>query len=144
MTSSQAAPSWNQGLFYMEKQLEDFLIHNWDNTELGKELDLIIDEGELVSQQYPTDIGPIDILATDKKSGGYVVIELKKDQTSDATVGQVARYMGWIKDKKGDKGVRGIIIAGSYDKKLDYALKAVPNVDVYLYEVNFKLREFSA
>jgi len=27
---------FNQGLFYMEKQLEDFIVHNWDKTELGK------------------------------------------------------------------------------------------------------------
>jgi restriction system protein len=52
----------------MEKQLEDFIIHNWDNTELGKKYNLIIEDGELLSQQYRTDIGPIDILAKDKKN----------------------------------------------------------------------------
>ncbi len=57
----------NQGLFYQEKQLEDFIIHNWDNIELGKKYDLIIEDGELISQQYKTDIGKIDILARDKK-----------------------------------------------------------------------------
>ena len=25
-----------KGLFYVEKQLEDFIIHNWEETELGK------------------------------------------------------------------------------------------------------------
>ncbi len=127
----------------MEKQLEDFIIHNWKNTELGKKYDLIVEEGELLSQQYKTGIGPIDILATDKKSKGYVVIELKKDQTSDDTVGQVARYMGWIREEKKTDKVRGIIIAGEYDQKLDYALKAVPNVEVFLYEVDFKLNKFT-
>lgn len=133
----------SSGLFYMEKQLEDFLILNWDNTQLGTKYDLIIEDGELLSQQYRTDIGPIDILAKDKKTGSYVVIELKKDQTSDNTVGQVARYMGWIKKTMGDKNVTGVIIAGQYDKKLDFALQAVPNVEVFLYEVHFDLREFS-
>lgn len=33
----------SRGLFYMEKQLEDFIIHNWDKTELGKRFDLIIE-----------------------------------------------------------------------------------------------------
>ncbi len=130
------------GVFYMEKQLEDFIIHNWKNTELGKKFDLIIEEGELVSQQYRTDIGPIDILAKDKKSGSYVVIELKKNQTSDDTVGQLARYMGWIRETKKDEGVKGIIIAGTYDKKLDYALKVMSGVEVFLYEVDFKLKVF--
>ena len=34
------------------------------------------------SQQFPTDIGRIDILAKDKSDGCYVVIELKRNQTS--------------------------------------------------------------
>lgn len=139
---STVSPEYSSGIFYMEKQLEDFIIHNWDNTELGKKFDLIIEEGELISQQYRTDIGPIDILAIDKKTKSFVVIELKKNQTSDDTIGQLARYMGWIKDIKKDEGVKGIIIAGSYDKKLDYALKAMQNIEVFLYEVNFSLNEF--
>lgn len=63
----------------MEKQLEDFMVHNWDKTELGKKYGLIIDEGELVSQQYKTDIGPIDVLARDEKNNSHVVVELKKN-----------------------------------------------------------------
>jgi len=132
----------SQGLFYMEKQLEDFIIHNWAHTELGKRFDLIIEEGELVSQQYRTEIGPIDILAKDKTTNSYVVIELKKNQTSDDTIGQLARYMGWISESKKDSGVKGIIIAGEYDRKLDYALKVMPNVEVFLYQVDFRLNKF--
>ncbi len=132
----------SQGLFYMEKQLEDFIIHNWEKTELGKRFSLIIEDGELVSQQFRTEIGQIDILAKDKKTGSYVVIELKKNQTSDDTVGQITRYMGWIKKNKNDKNVMGIIIAAEFDKKLEYALGAVQNVEVFLYQVDFKLKEF--
>lgn len=131
----------NQGIFYMEKQLEDFIIYNWENTELGKRFDLIIEEGVLKSQQFRTDIGPIDILVRDKKTKGYVIIELKKNQTSDDTVGQIARYMGWVWENMGGN-VQGIIIAGEYDRKLEYALKMVPNVEVFLYEVDFKLKQF--
>lgn len=140
---TNAPTEYNQGVFYMEKQLEDFIIHNWDKTELGKKFDLIIEEGELISQQYRTDIGPIDILAKDKKTKSFVVIELKKNQTSDDTIGQLARYMGWIQDVKKDPAVKGIIIAGTYDKKLDYALKVMKNIEVFLYEVDFKLKEFT-
>ncbi|MFC1873724.1 PDDEXK nuclease domain-containing protein [Chloroflexota bacterium] len=136
---SSTVPEISQGLFYMEKQLEDFLIQNWPKTQLGKEYDLIIEEGELKSQQYRTDIGSIDILAQDKKTGSYVVIELKKNQTSDDTVGQLTRYMGWIKKHKNDNGVKGIIIARQSDKKLDYALQMVPNTEILIYEVDFKL-----
>ena len=130
------------GLFYMEQQLEDFIIRNWEETEFGKKYDLIYDEGELRSQQFPTDIGRIDILAKDKSDGCYVVIELKRNQTSDDTVGQVTRYMGWIQDKLGDDNVKGIIVAGKYDKKLYYAQKMLKNIEVFLYEVDFKLKEY--
>lgn len=134
-----------QGLFYMEKQLEDFIIYNWSNTELGKQYDLIIEEGVPKSQQYRTDIGPIDILAVDKETKDYVVIELKRNQTSDDTVGQLTRYMGWVKENlcSSGNGVRGVIIAGKYDQKLDYALRMVPDVDVFIYEVDFTLKEFT-
>jgi len=132
----------SRGLFYMEKQLEDFIIHNWDKTELGKRFDLIIEEGELVSQQYRTDIGFVDILAKDKKTKSFVVIELKKNQTSDDTIGQLTRYMGWVMKNKNDKNVKGIIIAAEFDKKLEYAINAIPNIEVFLYQVDFKLSEF--
>ena len=70
------------------------------------------------------------------------MIELKKNQTSDDTVGQLARYMGWIKEHKKDFSVRGIIVAGQFDKKLNYAMKVVPNIEVFLYQVNFSLKEY--
>ena len=68
----------SKGLFYMESQLEDFIIQNWNESEFGKKYDLIIKDGELESQQYRTDIGPIDILATDKNTG---VAATEGDQT---------------------------------------------------------------
>ena len=132
----------SQGLFYIEKQLEDFIISNWENTKFGAQYDLIHEDGELISQQYPTDIGKIDILAMDKKSKNFVVIELKKNQTSDDTVGQLLRYMGWIKKNKKDEGVKGIIVAGQFDNKLDHARSMIPNCEVFLYEVDFKLKDF--
>ena len=131
-----------QGLFYMEKQLEDFIIENWEKTEFGKKYDLIEEEGELISQQFKTDIGFIDILARDKKTKNYVVIELKKNQTSDDTIGQLLRYMGWIKKNKKDDGVKGVIVAGQFDTKLDHAKSMIPNSEVFLYEVDFKLKEY--
>ena len=144
ITVKDESSDLSKGLFYMESQLEDFIIQNWDESEFGKKYDLIYDEGELKSQQFPTDIGRIDILAKDKTDGTFVVIELKRNQTSDDTVGQVTRYMGWIEDKYklGADNVKGIIVAGKYDEKLYYAQKILKNIEVFLYEVNFKLNEY--
>ena len=99
-------------------------------------------DGE-VGQQYRTGIGIIDILAQDKKTKQLVVIELKKNQTSDDTVGQLARYMGWLETHKTEgKPTKGIIIAAQYDQRLEYALKKFPGAEIYLYRVDFRLEEF--
>ncbi|MBM25529.1 MAG: hypothetical protein CL760_07590 [Chloroflexi bacterium] len=142
ITVKDESSALSKGLFYMESQLEDFIIQNWEESEFGKKYDLIYDEGDLKSQQFLTDIGRIDILAKDKTDGAFVVIELKRNQTSDDTVGQVTRYMGWIEDKFGADNVKGIIVAGKYDEKLYYAQKMLKNIEVFLYEVNFKLNEY--
>ena len=89
--------------FCTEKHLEDHIINNWDRTNFGKKYDLIVKEGKMISQQYRTDLGPIDILVKDKNEKNHVVIELKNGKGSDQTIGQLARYMGWIQEKKGDK-----------------------------------------
>ena len=38
--------------------------------------------------------------------------------------------------------VSGVIVVGKYDEKLYYAQKVVKNVEVFLYEVNFRLNEY--
>lgn len=93
-TENTVANDSTSQIFVIEKYLEDFLIGNWESTELGEKYDLIFENNELVSQQYKTDIGIIDLLVKEKATGNYVVIELKRDQTSDATVGQILRYIG--------------------------------------------------
>lgn len=129
--------------FVLEKHLEDFLIANWESTELGKLYDLIEEDGNMVSQQYPTkEIGNIDLLVREKERGDYVVIELKKGRTSDATVGQLTRYMGWVKKHKaGGNKVKGIVIAGSQDERLKYALEMVPDIKFFLYRISFSLEK---
>ncbi len=131
----------SKGLFYMESQLEDFIIQNWNESEFGKKYDLIVEDGELKSQQYKTDIGPIDILAKDKETDEYVVIELKRSQTGDQTIGQIARYMQWVEENL-SKNVKGIIVCGKWDEKLDYARKRLGDVEVLLYEVTFNLKDY--
>ena len=52
-------------------------------------------------------------------------------------------YMGWVKRHLKDENVKGIIIAGRYDKKLDYVLEYAPNdAEVFIYNVSFTLNEF--
>jgi len=74
---------------------------------------------------------------------GFLVNELKHLQRSDDTVGQLMRYMRWVKSHLKEPNVKGVIIAGKYDNKPDYALEYAPvETDVYLYNVSFSLNEF--
>ena len=125
--------------FAMEKYLEEFIEVNFDKIDFGADLTLYQDE-ENTGRQYTTSVGRIDLLAVDDVKKEFVVIELKKGRSSDAVVGQISRYMGWIKDNLvGDYSVRGIIIAKEKDDRLDYSLKIIPDVDLFLYNVHFDI-----
>jgi RecB family endonuclease NucS len=67
----------------LEKHLEDFLVQNWTQTIWGKDYDIYQEEGEMVGQQFPTDTGPIDVLAVSKYKKTPLVVELKKGRASD-------------------------------------------------------------
>ncbi|CUU05230.1 Protein of unknown function DUF91 [Candidatus Kryptobacter tengchongensis] len=126
--------------FAMEKYLEEFIEANF-NKIFGANLELYQDE-ESTGRQYPTPIGNIDLLAVDREKKEFVVIELKKGRSSDVVVGQILRYMGWVKENIAkDYNVRGIIILKERDEKLEYALKLIPNVSLFLYEVSFSLKK---
>lgn len=129
-------------VFALEKHLEDFLIANWTQTPLGKNYD-IYQEEENFGRQFPTDTGPIDILAVSKDKQEVLVVELKKGRASDAVVGQIQRYMGYITEEIAEENqcVRGVIIALEDDLRIRRALKVAPNIDFYRYEVKFDLRK---
>lgn len=130
-------------VFALEKHLEDFLVQNWKHTELGKKYDIFEEDGELVGQQYPSDTGPIDILAISKDKKELLVVELKKGRVSDAVIGQIQRYMGYVKEELAEKRqeVKGLIIALEDDLRLNRALSVTRNIDFYTYEVRFKLNK---
>ncbi len=127
--------------FAMEKHLEDFLVQNWAQTELGKEYDIYEEDGEQVGQQYLTDTGPLDILAISKDKKRLLVVELKKGRASDAVVGQALRYMGYVQEELAEEGqsVHGAIIALDDDPRIRRALAMVTNIVFYRYQVSFKL-----
>jgi len=127
-------------LFAMESHLEDFLVQNWVQTELGKDFDIYEDAG-VIGKQFRTDTGPIDIFAISKDKKQLLVVELKKGRASDVVVGQILRYMGYVKEAlaESDQSVSGIIIALDDDQRIRLALKMVNNVSFYRYQIIFKL-----
>lgn len=138
---SQNAAIEDPSVFALEKHLEDFLVANLTSTDLSKDYDIFDVQGELVGQHYPTDTGPIDILAISKDKKTLLVIELKKGRVSDVVVGQTHRYMGYIQEELAEVGqsVKGLIIGLNDDLRLKRALAVAPNIEFYRYQVNFKL-----
>jgi hypothetical protein len=132
--------------FILEKYLEDFIWDNWDKIDFGEKLEKFIDEdGNEGKQYYTEDAGYIDILAKDSK-GNFVVFELKKGRKNDEVVGQILRYTGWVRKNLVKKGedVRGIIVVGTKDPKLEYALSEITDkVSAKLYRVSFRLENYS-
>lgn len=127
--------------FAMEKHLEDFLVKNWIQTDLGREYDIYEEDGEKVGQQYLTDTGPMDVLAIKKDRSELLVIELKKGRASDAVVGQALRHMGYALQELAapNQSVRGVIIALEDDQWIRRALAVTPSIDFYRFQVSFNL-----
>lgn len=128
-------------VFALEKHLEEFLVANWALTDLGKDFDIFTEEGDPVGRQYPSDTGPIDILAISKDGQTLLIVELKRGRASDTVVGQIQRYMGYVKDELAEphQQVRGVIIALEDDLRLRRALSVTSNIEFYRYRVSFKL-----
>lgn len=105
--------------FLLENGLEEAVKKNL--SQLGLTL-----ADDSINQQCTLDmgIGRTDLICNDK-DGNYVVIELKLN-ASDEVIGQILRYMGYIREKwaeKEGKDVKGVIIAQAFDDQLRYAAK---------------------
>lgn len=139
--SAANLPTESQEEFTMESHLEGFIIENWEKLELGKKYDIYFEEGEKKGQ-YVTPIGRIDILARSKNKKEWLVIELKKGRSGHEVVGQILKYIGWIKENECPKNekVKGLIILSEKDEGIIYALKAAGNIGLMTYSVSFKLK----
>ncbi len=129
----------------LEEYLENMIIQNWEKINFGEKLTIFEDEnGNLGKQYYTKEVGYIDILAKDSK-GNFVVVELKVGRKNDEVVGQILRYMGWVRKNLagGKENVRGLIIVGEQDTKLDYALSEISDkVEVKKYNVSLTLNKY--
>ena len=127
--------------FAYEQDLQNYLVRNLHLIESG--LSLYEDEG-INGVEYPAGGRYIDILAVDKE-GALVVIELKVSKGHDRVIGQILRYIGWIKQNLADDGqaVRGIIIAKDISEDLSLACTQVQGISLREYSITFSLNEVS-
>ncbi len=86
--------------------------------------------------ELKVEAGFIDILARDGQ-GQWVVIELKAEVSRPAAVAQILAYMGCVASERGGQ-VRGILVASDFDKRVEYAARAVPNLLLKRYRFRFE------
>ncbi|MBK8285915.1 MAG: DUF91 domain-containing protein [Ahniella sp.] len=137
----ESAEELEEAVFQFEAQLRDFIAQNLSRIEVpGLRLRLFHDDAGRNGIEYPTPVGPIDVLAEDQ-DGHLYVFELKRGRTPDHVIGQLMRYMGCLKAVYGGKrSVHGVIVAREITSGLRYAATVVPNVRLYEYEIQFSLR----
>ena len=125
--------------FAFEKDLQNYLIENLEVFEPG--LTLYEDEdGEFNGVEFPAGQRYIDILAVGKDNA-YVVIETKVSRAYDRVVGQILRYIGWVKKNIAEgASVRGIIVASEISEDLILATTLVENIRLVEYTISFSLK----
>lgn len=116
---------WHEPPYYpdclvRERELQNLFAKDPSKIEVGL---------KLVGVEYPSGGRHIDLLCLDTNED-YVVVELKLSLAYDQAIGQLVRYMGWIKKHraKSDQKVRGIIVASKISEDLKLAVSMVPNV----------------
>jgi endonuclease len=123
--------------FAFERDLRNYLAKNLSLIEPGLKL---YEEEEIVGVEFPVGGRFIDILAVDKDDR-YVVIELKVSRGYDRVLGQLLRYMAWVKQNMdATRPVRGVIVGNEITSDLKLAASLIPDVKLLEYELSLKLR----
>lgn len=125
--------------FAYERDLRNFLAKNLGTIEPG--LRLYEEEG-INGIEFPVGGRFIDILGLDRENR-YVVIELKVSRGYDRVVGQLLRYISWIKKNQAEEGqdVRGVIVAREISEDLLLACADLSNVRLFEYELSVSLKK---
>jgi hypothetical protein len=126
--------------FAFERDLRNYLSKNLTSIEPGLK---VFQEEEFSGIEYPVGGRYIDILATDA-NGNYVVVELKVSRGYERVVGQVLRYMAWVKKHLATgQRVRGMIVANEVTKDLRLAASLIPDLQLFEYSISMKLKPAS-
>lgn len=123
--------------FAYEKDLQNFLAKNLHAIEPG--LTIYEDEG-IKGIEFPAGGRFIDILALDT-SNNWVIVELKVSKGYDRVVGQLLRYIAWVRRNLAENGqeVRGVIVAREISQDLLLACSELPNIQLFEYQLSIEL-----
>jgi hypothetical protein len=130
--ADQAAPGSSE--FLLERDLQQYLAGNLTCIEPGLRL---YEEDGVRGVEFDAGGRRIDILALDREDS-LVVIELKVSKGYDRVVGQLLRYMNWVRKDLSEPGqrVRGIIICRTMSEDLRLACASIPDVKLLEYKLS--------
>lgn len=124
-----------------EKDIENFLCKNGgENLRLHLGL-------RLISSQYRTRVGIIDILAYDEKSKRYAIIELKKDLLDYKSYFQAERYKWFMTRYKIGKRERreffSVLVGRNLSPDLNYSVEYLDRAFPFYGETYYVLFDIS-
>jgi len=92
--------------------------------------------------EFPVGGRFIDILAVENKKD-LIVIELKVSKGYDKALGQLLRYMAWIKKNLAEPSqeVKGMIVARTVSEDLRLAVSVVNDVELFEYQISISLNK---
>ena len=129
--------------FLLEKDLQNFLARHLDRIEPG--LRLYEDSDGTRGIEYDAGGRRIDILALDSDNA-LVVLELKVSKGYDRVVGQLLRYVNWVRQNLAEQGqrVRGMIVCRAMTDDLKLACSSVPDIELFEYQLSVTVTKVHA
>jgi hypothetical protein len=121
--------------FLLERDLQRYLAENLECIEPGLRL---YEADGMRGLEFEAGNGRrIDILAIDR-SGAFVVLELKVSKGYDRVVGQLLRYVNWIRQNLAEPGqkVRGMIVCRTMTEDLKLACAGISDLELFEYALS--------
>ena len=112
-----------------ERGVEELIGRRWATTPFGGDYPVL-------RRQFPTPVNTVDLLASSASRDRHLVIELKHGRHTDAAVGQLSRYLGWVTQHKvrGDASrVRGVLLTDFVDERIRCAVRGHGRAELWRY-----------
>ncbi|MGI6514933.1 MAG: DUF7669 domain-containing protein [Syntrophomonadales bacterium] len=116
----------------------------YNNLSLvGKNLRIYTDASGRQGFEYPTEVGIIDILATDPHQR-LTVMEFAEEVTPEV-LSRILGYMGWVRrNLTPGKEVKGMIFTNDIEEHMLLSISQVPGIEVYQLKMSLEVNKMSA